>query len=256
VRPRVLVLRAPGTNCDEETARALREAGASPEVVHVGRLLRGEVDPFDYHGLVIPGGFSYGDRVRAGAVLASKLVRGLGRRLEGYVEEGYPVLGICNGFQVLVEAGLLPGDGLRAAFAPNVSSRFEARWVRLRVEDARSAFTRGLSEGEVLRMPVAHAEGRFVADGDALRRMASEGLVVLRYAKPDGSPAGGEYPHNPNGSAYDVAALRNRRGNVLGLMPHPERAVYAWQLPERRGNGYADGWRLFRSMVEYMAAFT
>jgi len=261
---RILVLRAPGTNCDEETARALREAGACVDVIHTNKLVKREVDLFQYHGLVLPGGFSYGDRVRAGAIWAKKLRAHIGDMLLRYAEEGRPILGICNGFQVLVELGLLPGweSSLepQAALAPNTSARFEARWVYLRYEGSeRCIFTRDIPRGAVLRMPVAHSEGRFLlAHDEDLSRLISNGQLVFRYALPDGRPAEGAYPFNPNGSLFDIAGICNPKGTVLGLMPHPERAVYSWQLPESTSSNlegasvYADGWPIFASMVRYI----
>lgn len=259
MRPRILILRAPGTNADEETARAVRSAGAEAHVIPVARLFAGRDDLFNYHGLIIPGGFSYGDRVRAGAVLAKKLLARLGRDVAEYTGQGRPVLGICNGFQVLVEMGLLPGWGgpgsVEASLAPNSSARFEARWVYLRLESG-CLFTRGLERGRVLRMPVAHSEGRFLLrSGEDLARLVERGQVVLRYSKPDGRPADGEYPHNPNGSLHDIAGICNPGGNVMGLMPHPERASFAWQLPrdgERVPGEHAEGLIIFRSMVEHI----
>jgi phosphoribosylformylglycinamidine synthase len=253
---KVLVLRAPGTNCDKETARAIREAGAIAEVIHVKRLIEGTVNLFDYDGLVIPGGFSYGDRVRAGAILSAKIKSKLWDWFRGFAEDGRPVLGICNGFQVLVELGLLPGlsygDGPMAALVPNTSARFEARWVYLKhVNKRKCIFTRSLGE-RVLRMPIAHAEGRLMATGDIIRKIVENNQVVFVYVKPDGSPAMGEYPYNPNGSILDIAGICNEHGNVMGLMPHPERAVYAWQLPEKIGDGYADGFPIFREMISYI----
>lgn len=257
---RVLILRAPGTNCDEETARALSEAGAEAHIVHTNKLLSNEVDLFRYHGLVLPGGFSYGDRVRAGAVWASKLKSKMREKLIKYALGGNPVLGICNGFQTLVELGLLPFTRRaslkpRAALAPNTSSKFEARWVYLKCESKKCVFTRHIDG--VLRLPVAHSEGRFVlGEGLSEEGLGRKGQIVLRYVKPDGAPANGEYPFNPNGSMFDIAGICNEYGNVFGLMPHPERAVYGWQTPDytstHRRSGYADGWRIFKSMVEYI----
>ncbi len=253
---RVLVLRAPGTNCDKETARAIREAGAVAEITHVKKLIEGAVNLFDYNGLVIPGGFSYGDRVRAGAILSAKIKSKFWNQLREFAEDGRPVLGICNGFQVLVELGLLPGlsygDGPMAALVPNTLARFEARWIYLKHVNVRKCiFTKGLGE-RILRMPIAHAEGRFMAADDVLKRIVENDQIVFVYVKPDGSPAMGEYPHNPNGSMLDIAGICNEYGNVMGLMPHPERAIYAWQLPEKIGDGYADGFSIFKEMINYV----
>jgi phosphoribosylformylglycinamidine synthase len=253
---RVLVLRAPGTNCDKETARAVREAGAAAEIIHVKKLIEGTIDLLDYDGLVIPGGFSYGDRVRAGAILSAKIKSKLWDKFKEFAEDTRPVLGICNGFQVLVELGLLPGlsygDEPVAALVPNTLARFEARWVYLKhVNRNKCIFTRSL-ENRVLRMPVAHAEGRFMAAADIVKRIIENDQIVFVYVKPDGSLAMGEYPYNPNGSMMDIAAICNERGNVMGLMPHPERAIYSWQLPEKISDGYADGFPIFREMVDYI----
>ena len=255
---KVLVLRAPGTNCDEETVRAVREAGAVAFVVHTNVLITGGTDLFDFHGLIIPGGFSYGDRVRAGAIWAAKLRSKIGDELVEYALDGRPVLGICNGFQVLIELGLLPttgASGPKVALAPNASSRFEARWVYLVCEDSsRCVFTRYMVGRGPIRMPVAHSEGRLIVDP---KHANLSSHVVFRYAKPDGKLACGEYPFNPNGSQYDIAGICNEQGNVLGIMPHPERATYSWQLPEFTSGiipskCYADGWLIFKSMVDYI----
>lgn len=258
---KVLVLRAPGTNCDEETVRALREVGAEVSLVHTKKIVEGSIDVYEYHGIVFPGGFSYGDRVRAGAIWAAKLKSKIGSVMLDYVKSGMPVLGICNGFQVLVELGLLPYTRVdlkpHATLAPNVSSRFEDRWVYLRCESVeKCVFTRSVRERRVLRMPVAHSEGRFIIGrGVRLEDLVSNGQVVFRYANESGEPANGKYPLNPNGSTYDIAGVCNEEGNVLGLMPHPERAIYPWQYPElqslneiKRG----DGWFIFKSMIEYI----
>ncbi len=242
---RVAVLRAPGTNCDRETALALSEAGAEVHVVRVSDAESGDVDLSAFDGLVLPGGFSYADRVRAGAVLAAKLRTSLRRELDELRSRGRPILGICNGFQVLVELGLLPGARCRAALAPNSSGRFEFRWVHVR-----RAGGCALSSGpEVQAMPVAHGEGKVVlSDPLCAGDLLSMGLVAYRYSRPDGSPAGGEYPYNPNGSEADIAGLCSQDGLVMGLMPHPERAVHDWQVPAHLRP--AAGLHIFKAFVE------
>jgi phosphoribosylformylglycinamidine synthase I len=240
--PRALVLRAPGTNCDRETALALELAGARVESVHLERLLASETDLDDFAMLVLPGGFSFGDHLGAGALWAQRLGV-LGESLHRFVERGRPVLGICNGFQALLRLGLLEGGAL----APNASGHFECRWIWMRrPEAARSPLLDGI---ERIAMPVAHGEGRFVAK-DAATLDVLRGQVALVYCDAEGRD--GDYPVNPNGSEGAVAALTNRAGNVLGLMPHPERNVSEGQAPAGREDGaglaiFANAVRMTRS---------
>lgn len=254
-RPRALILRAPGVNCERETAHAFTLAGADCELIHVKRL-RANPDLLDRFGIfVAPGGFSYGDDVAAGLVLATELRRSLGERLAAFVERGGLVLGICNGFQVLVRLGMLPRPGggalaQQVSLAHNLSAHYECRWVSLVVESTRCEF---LEPGQILRMPAAHAEGRFAPrDDNHARTLLEEGYVALRYADEQGRPTI-EYPANPNGSPYGIAGLTDGSGRVLGLMPHPDRAYLpfhdpAWRRSSRRREG--DGMRLFRAIVE------
>ncbi len=254
--PRVLILRTAGTNCDEETAHAWELAGARAERVHVGRLIERPDLLGTCEILTIPGGFSYGDDVSAGKILALQLVHHLAGALEGFLAAGKLILGICNGFQVLVKAGLLPGAGPAAGarssrqtvtLAINGSARFEARWVHLKAGPRGCAF---LPPGEILAMPVAHGEGRLVAADGAVRRGLEEGgHVALTYCDALGRP--GPYPVNPNGSELDIAGLTDAGGRILGLMPHPERHVHAAQHPEwsRGPRGREDGRVIFETAV-------
>jgi phosphoribosylformylglycinamidine synthase len=229
-RPRALVVRAPGTNCDRETALALELAGAEVEAVHVERLLAGGGPGVEDFGLVVlPGGFSFGDHLGAGALWAHRL-EAMGEALTRFVEGGRPLLGICNGFQALLRLGLLEGGSL----APNASGRFECRWIWMRrPREATSPLLEGI---ERIAMPVAHGEGRFVArDAPSLAALEASGRAGLVYCDAEG--ACGAYPTNPNGSQGDVAALTNAAGNVLGLMPHPERNVSFGQAPAGRDEG-------------------
>lgn len=259
--PRVLILRAPGINRDQDAARACELAGGSPERVHVNRVAAGEARLDDYAMLVIPGGFSYGDHLGAGRLLAVDVEHRLGEQIQRFVAAGRPVIGICNGFQVLVKAGVLPGWGAaQAGAAPritltdNSSERFECRWVRLAADQSsRCRFTAGIA-GEI-EVPVAHGEGRIAVEGPAaLQALREQGLVALRYAVPPGADA---YPANPNGSPDNIAGICNPQGNVLGLMPHPENAVLPQQHPRwtrepwrREGDGLA----IFRNAVQYAAS--
>ncbi len=241
---RALVLRSAGTNCDGETVRALELAGAQTTLLHLNQLARDPAPLFEQQLLVIPGGFSYGDYVAAGRVFGLELRTRLFEPLQRFVAEGGFVLGICNGFQILVELGLfLPDAPARTiALTDNASNRFECRWVTMRSEA--SAVTH-LVPGELMPVPVAHGEGRFVVrdgvvgDRGVLAELFARGQVALTYvdpARPENSPAGPAtpavpYPLNPNGSIANIAGLSDPTGRVLGLMPHPERNLAPWNHP-------------------------
>lgn len=247
-KPRVLVLRAPGINCDEETAAAWGRAGAAPEMVHVARVLEGPQALDRYAIVTIPGGFSYGDDLGAGRILATKLAA-LGDSLGRFRDRGGLILGVCNGFQVLVRSGLLPGDGIPATLARNDSGHFESRWVRLRPRGGATPF---LADDEPFELPVAHGEGKFLTARDEdLDRLERDGRVVLRYVDEGGRPTGA-YPANPNGSAGAVAGVCDATGRVFGLMPHPERNVDPLHHPRWTREGpraEGEGLRLFRNAV-------
>ncbi len=245
--PRVAVIQFPGVNCEAESVRALERAELRAEVF---RWTRSASELRDYDAYLLPGGFSYQDRVRAGA-LASK--DPLVETLAGEAARGKPVLGICNGAQVLVEAGLVPGaDTVELALAKNrMPDRggYYARWVYTRVEASPCLFTRDLEPGAVLPLPVAHGEGRFVSgDPDRMAALGRAGQIPLRYATADGRPADA-FPANPNGAEQAAAAVCNARGNVMAVMPHPERAqdlgglarAIAGSWAERRDRALAAG---------------
>jgi len=256
---RACVLRVGGTNCDREVQIALEEVGIAADVLHMKQLGKAR-SISDYHMLVIPGGFSYGDYVRAGAIWGKEMMIGLRRELEMFVGDGKLVLGICNGFQVLVESGILPGNGFSdvptAALANNDSAKYECRWTCLKVEESRTPFTKSIAPGTILRIPIGHGEGNFqVPSDDALKGLLENGQVVFRYATVQGKAANGIYPHNPNGSVYDIAAVCNKEGNVMGMMPHPERAFFGWQLPKATGAEYGDGRLIFKNAADYLQQF-
>jgi phosphoribosylformylglycinamidine synthase len=255
---RALVLRTAGTNCDLETQFAWEKAGARAERVHINRLIENPRRLADYQVLTIPGGFSYGDDIAAGKIFANQLVHHLAEVLHDFLAADRLVLGICNGFQVLVKCGLLPGsaDGRptlsqTATLTNNDSGRFEDRWVRLRTDTDRCAL---LAKGDVLDLPVAHGEGKFIPAADLpLEKLEKAGQVALRYVGPDGKTGAG-YPWNPNGSVGDVAGISDPTGRILGLMPHPERHVLAEHHPQwtRRPPAEAgDGLAMFRRGVAY-----
>jgi phosphoribosylformylglycinamidine synthase I len=250
--PQVIILHANGSNRDHDAALACEVAGGQAEIVHINQITQGEKHLLDYHMLVIPGGFSYGDDLGAGTLWALNLQYRLGDEMRRFVESGRPVFGICNGFQVLVKAGLLPGPEFVSTserpvtLAPNESDQFECRWVYLKPNPASpSLFTAGLNE--LIYCPVAHGEGRLAArDETVLNAVWNAGLAALTYVQADGSPT--SYPGNPNGSAWGIAGLCNPAGNVLGMMPHPENHIFPWQHPRwHRGESGFIGLRLFEN---------
>ncbi|MFN8526549.1 MAG: phosphoribosylformylglycinamidine synthase I [Chloroflexota bacterium] len=236
-KPSALVVRAPGTNCDRETALALERAGAHADRVHVEALLGAPRQIQRYSMLILPGGFSYGDHLGAGSLFAHRLAE-LRSELVTFADSGRPILGICNGFQALLKLGLLSGGAL----VQNASGRFECRWVWVR--NSTSVDHPFLGGSDLLAMPVAHGEGRFVADPDL--DTTADRRVALVYCNADGRPT--EYPGNPNGSDGGVAGLTSPSGHIFGLMPHPERAHQAAQIPQGRP---LSGLAIFQSMVAY-----
>ncbi len=256
--PRALVLRAAGTNCDRESEFALQQAGFEAERVHVFRIMENPAVLSEYQFLVIPGGFSYGDDVAAGKILANQMIHRLADPLNQFVADGKLVLGICNGFQVLIKSGLLPWAKVcpetlqrDATLAWNDSGRFEDRWGHLRADSDKCIF---LPKGEIVALPIAHGEGKFVpADDDVLAKLRDGDQLALRYCDAAGQP--GEYPVNPNGSIDDVAGLCDPSGRVLGLMPHPERFVDTTHHPQwTRGNvERADGKLFFQRAFDHLA---
>jgi phosphoribosylformylglycinamidine synthase len=255
--PRVIVLRAPGTNCDEETVVAWQQAGAVVETWHVSRLLE-EADALDrFQILTIPGGFSYGDDLGAGRILATRLGHALGDTLRRFHDRGGLIAGICNGFQVLVRCGLLPGGSFPcpATLARNDSGRFEARWTRLLPRPGLSPF---VTFPEAIELPVAHGEGKFLTgDSRAMEALDAAGQIVLKYADRDNLPTQ-DYPANPNGSLRGAAGVCDPTGRIFGLMPHPERHVRGIDHPRwtrLRGNPpeQGAGLQIFRTAVAALA---
>jgi phosphoribosylformylglycinamidine synthase len=264
-QPRVLVLRAPGTNCDVETAFAFERAGGVPQGVHVNRVLEQPRLLDDYQVLCVPGGFSYGDDLGAGRILAVQIQTHLGQVLGDFVARGKLVLGVCNGFQVLLKTGLLlpPDDaGPVATLAWNASGKFQDRWVRLRCQESPCVFFAGI---ESMYLPIAHAEGQFVTrDAATLQRLAAARQLPLRYAPLDAVAADTAaedasdllpFPDNPNGSQANVAGVCDATGRVCGLMPHPERHIDPTQHPHwtrlKELPPEGDGLAVFRNAVRY-----
>ncbi len=255
--PRVLVLRAPGINCERETFHAFELAGAAPELVHVSKLLAEPDRLGKFAILAIPGGFAYGDDIAAGRILAQEMRRGLGEQLTAFIDRGGLAIGICNGFQVLARMGMLPrtGEGMReeVSLTFNLSNHYECRWVTVRSRVNRCVF---LEEGLTLRCPAAHGEGRLITKGEGFtQKLMDEGYCAFVYTDAHGR-ATTRYPDNPNGSPLGVAGLTDRTGRVLGLMPHPDRAYLPHHMPDWRHNGLreeGEGMVLFRNMVRVAA---
>jgi phosphoribosylformylglycinamidine synthase len=251
--PLALVLRAAGTNCERETAWTLRHAGADAQILHVNELLAAPERLLEYQLLAIPGGFSYGDDLGSGVVFANQLRTRLKPQIERFIEDGRLILGICNGFQVLLRAGLLTGRDVfdnppRATLAWNLSGRYEDRWVDLRIVSEKTPFVSGR---KVVSYPVAHAEGRFVADDSVLDELEQDQQIVFQYVDQTGKPTQ-DFPFNPNGSARAIAGICSKSGQVLGLMPHPERNVRHFHHPEWKRMApreYGDGFELFQNAV-------
>jgi len=251
-RPRAIVLTGYGINCDRETEFAFSLAGADARRVHVNDLIAGSDSLGAYQILAFPGGFSFGDDIASGKVLASKIRTRLGDEVRRFVDDGKLVMGICNGFQVIAKYGLVPRldpalveQGVTVTF--NDSGRYEDRWVHLAADQGRCVFTRGI---ERIELPVAHGEGKVVADEATISRIEEAGCAVLRYVDAVGAPARGRFPENPNGSTNDIAGLCDTTGRVFGLMPHPERFLHSTNHPlwtrrrdvlRRRGESLPDG---------------
>jgi phosphoribosylformylglycinamidine synthase I len=250
-QPRILILRAPGTNCDAETAHAFELAGGAAEVLHINRLLDSPRAALQYQVLCIPGGFSYGDDVAAGRILGNQIRHHFADAMREFREAGKLILGICNGFQVLIKSGLLDVDdaaGPSASLTWNDSGKFMDRWVGLRNVGQRCVFLQGVSD---LVLRITCAEGKFVTrDAKSLAQLEQNGQLVLRYANTGGM----QVPFNPNGSMADVAGICDLSGRVFGLMPHPESYIDFTQHPqwtrlEERGEG--QGLAVFRNAVRY-----
>ena len=269
-RPKALVLTGYGLNCDMETAYAFEQAGAQAQRVHINSLIDGSVslDPFQIMAFI--GGFSWGDDHGAGVIQAVRFKNNIGDRLLRFIDQGNLVIGICNGFQCLVNLGLLPGlegDYTRrsVALTYNDCGNFRDDWVHLATEQRSPCiFTRGIDR---LELPIRHGEGKFFTDTETYRQLLTNQQIVLRYATPDGRPAGGAFPFNPNGSMDDIAGICDPTGRVFGLMPHPEAYNHWTNHPEwtrlkaraRRGlgelpRGETPGVKIFKNAVDYLTA--
>ena len=266
------IIRIEGTNCEQESYDAFKRLGANPEFVHLKQLLHLDCNKDEkrkisqYQCIMIPGGFSAGDYIRAGAILAARIKSRLNKDLVEFVKQEYPILGICNGFQVLIELGLLPGINKIITQVPdaclniNDSNRFECRPTLLKHENnGKCVFTSKIPKKDIRLIPSAHAEGKLLFPLDKqkeyLKKLEKNDQIVFRYVDPDGNYAG--YPWNPNGSISNIAGICNYIGNVFGMMPHPERTFFKYQHPDwtRKGlnNNIGDGKAIFESVLDYIS---
>lgn len=267
VKPKVCVLRSAGTNCDQETAAAFKIAGANTESLHINSLVSGAKTLDNFHILALPGGFSYGDDIASGKIFANELRFKLADSLRKFIADGKLIIGICNGFQILVKSGLLPGAAelkQDTSLIINDSGKFEDRWVYLKPA-GRCAWTKGLEK--IIYLPVAHGEGKFVTrDKNVLNRLKKNKQIVFEYCDAQGKLSG--YPDNPNGSIENIAGICDETGRILGLMPHPERHIFSaqhprnWNLKSKSGDGLwlcqedgkplPPGLQIFKNGVKYV----
>ncbi len=266
--PKVIVLTGYGINCEEETAFAFEKSGAHPVIVHINDLIDNKAMLKNSEIFVFPGGFSYGDDTGSGKALANKIKNNLIDELESFISRDTLMLGICNGFQVMVNLGIVPALGgfskeAQVSLEHNVSSRYQCRWIDLEInQKSPSIFTKGISR---LHIPVAHGEGNFFAPDETIESIMKKNLCVMQYVKSDGSPANGEFPFNPNGSMNDIASICDESGRVMGMMPHPERGMFFTQRDDWTGikekhlrSGQpvpeeSDGMMIFKNAVKYFA---
>ncbi|MDP3726835.1 MAG: phosphoribosylformylglycinamidine synthase I [bacterium] len=261
-KPKVLVLKTDGTNCDEETAFAFGLAGGDPKIVHVNELRTKNKKLTNFQILAIPGGFSYGDDIVSGKILAVELTSFFSEELKKFIErKNTIIIGICNGFQVLVRTGLLPFGKIGtmdATLTNNDSGHFECRWINLRIEpNSPCVFlnnrTIEQSSNGILSYQVAHGEGKFFADNETIQAIEKSNLVVFRYVDEKGKPTQ-KYPENPNGALHAIAGICDPTGRILGLMPHPERFVRREQHPNWRRLSIEkpEGLPFFENIVKYV----
>ncbi len=264
---KVLILTGYGLNCDYETAHAFTLAGAKPGLVHINDLIDGVVSPDDFQIMVFGGGFSWGDDHGAGVIEAVRLKTNIGDKIYKFIDDGKLIIGICNGFQCLVNLGLLPGldcdyTKRSVALMENDCGNFRDQWVNLKINPkSPCVFTKGFSE---IELPVRHGEGKFYCEKSILEKIKNNNQDALWYARPGGEAAGGEFPYNPNGSLCDIAGICDPTGRIFGLMPHPEAYNHPFNHPdwiferekknrknEKYGEKITPGIKLFKNGVEY-----
>lgn len=256
---RAFILTGFGINCDLETTTAFERAGAATERVHLNDVIEAPEMLGQYHIFALPGGFSFGDDIASGRILANRLRYRLGEPLKRFIDDGKLIIGICNGFQVMVKMGILPMFDnefvQEVTLTHNDSGRFGNRWVHLKTNpDTRCIWLKGIDR---IELPVRHGEGKFMAkDETTLERLRQNAQIAVRYIRPDGAPARGQFPSNPNGAVDDIAGICDPTGRIFGLMPHPEAFVHrtnhpCWSRTNLPEEGL--GLRVFRNAVEYAA---
>ncbi len=262
---KAILLTGYGINCEEETAFAFKKAGAETEIIHVNDLIANPKKLLEAQIFAFPGGFSYGDDTGSGNALANKIRNNLWNELVEFIEAEKLIIGICNGFQVITNLGILPGiENKQAkrtvALSHNNSARYECRWVGLKSFSKKCVFTKDI---DLISMPVAHGEGKFTASDETLKQLNESDQIVLRYVNANGKPAKGAFPQNPNGSLEDIAGICSKDGRILGMMPHPERNIFFtqqdnWTLQKealkRSGKKIPEesaGMKIFRNAVKY-----
>ena len=264
---KALIITGYGINCEEETALCFKKAGANAEIVHINDIIDGNKKLNDYQIMAFPGGFSYGDDTGSGNALANKIKNNLNDDILNFAQEDKLIIGICNGFQILANLGLIPATDLKfgerqAALMHNRTARFECHWIHLKNNSNKCIWTKDI---EQIHLPIAHGEGNFYTNDETLEKMKADDQIVFRYIKPDGSAANQELPHNPNGAMEDIAGVCDPSGRILGMMPHPERFnsftnENGWELKKekliREGKDLPTdgaGLKLFKNAVNYFS---
>ncbi len=265
VKARAVILSGYGLNCEEETLHAFNHCGIDGNIVHINDLIENPKALDEYQILAIPGGFSYGDDTGSGNAFAQKMKLAIWDELKSFIERDSLTIGICNGCQILVNLGLVPAlnaYGERdVAVTYNTSARYQCRWIDVKVE-SNSPWLKDINS---LHIPVAHGEGRFMMEDSTLKSLENNGQIAAQYINKDGSPANGEFPANPNGSIKDIAAITDKTGRVLAMMPHPERGMFTWQRDDyhelkdqtqRDGTELpdeSDGIKIFKNAAKYFS---
>ena len=264
-KPKALIITGYGINCEEETAKVFEMEGAESEIVHINDLIDGTKKMQDFQIMAFPGGFSYGDDTSSGNAMANKIKNNLNEEFLKFAREDKLIIGLCNGFQILVNLGLVPAlnnayGERKVALMHNAQARYECRWINLKRTSGKCIWTRDI---EMIHVPIAHGEGNFYTDAETLNQIKSGDQIVFKYVREDGSPANNEFPFNPNGAMEDIAGICDPSGRILGMMPHPERFNCfvnedGWQLKKetliREGKPLpkeGKGLKLFRNAVEY-----